>query len=93
MPKFGGYDFALCGNLLVDQVYQGVPMYRAHYRGGDYQDTPGGVVLCLWDAQGDQLRWGRTSTLRYWLVQEGPEIPQCPGVYGDSLLAHEQPPM
>ena len=23
----------------------------------------------------------------------GPEIPQCPGVYGDPLLAHEQPPM
>ena len=28
-----------------------------------------------------------------WLVQEGPEIPQCPGVYGDILLSHEQPPM
>ena len=24
---------------------------------------------------------------------QGPEIPQCPGVYGDSLLSHEQPPM
>ena len=23
------------------------------------------------------------------LVQEGPEIPQCPGVYRDPLLAHE----
>ena len=30
-------------------------MYQAHYRRGDYQDTPGGVVLCLWGAQGDQL--------------------------------------
>ena len=26
-------------------------------------------------------------------VQEGPEVPQCPGIYGDSLLSHEQPPM
>ena len=25
------------------------------------------------------------STLRYRFVQEGPEIPQCPGVYGDPL--------
>ena len=33
------------------------------------------------------------SAVRYWLVQEGPEIPQCPGVYGDSVLSHKQPPM
>ena len=56
MPKFGGYDFALVVTCGPDQVYQGVPMYQTHYRGGDYQDTPGGVVLCLWGAQGDQLR-------------------------------------
>ena len=27
------------------------------------------------------------------VVREGSEIPQCPGVYGDPLLAHEKPPM
>ena len=35
----------------------------------------------------------RTYQYTQILVQEGPEIPQCPGVYGDLLLAHEQPPM
>ena len=33
------------------------------------------------------------ESLRYRLVQEGPDIPQCPGVYGDPLLSQEQPPM
>ena len=56
MPKFGGYDSALvvtCGLTRFTRVF---PMYQTHYRGGDYQDTPGGVVLYLWGAQGDQLR-------------------------------------
>ena len=33
------------------------------------------------------------NIFQYRLVQEGPEIPQCPGVYRDSLLSNEQPPM
>ena len=42
-------------NVWLDQVYPGVPVYQAHYR-RDTQDTPGGVVLCLWGAQRDDLR-------------------------------------
>ena len=36
MSKFGNYDFALVVTCGSTRVYQGVPLYQAHYRRGDY---------------------------------------------------------
>ena len=56
MPKLGGYAFALvvtCGLTRFTRVF---PCTK-HITGEEtIKNPPGGVVLCLWGAQGDQLR-------------------------------------
>ena len=94
MPKFGGYDFALVVTLWVDQVYQGVPMYQAHYRRGGlsrYSWRSGSVSM------GRPRRSTPMRTYEYAQILAGYKRVlrslNVPGVYGDSLLSHEQPPM
>ena len=93
MPKFGNYNFALvvtCGLTRFTRVF---PCTK-HITGEETIQILLEEWFCVYGSpKEDQLRWGRSSTFRYRLVQEGPEIPQCPGVYGDPLLSHEQPSM
>ena len=43
------------GKLWVDKVYPSVPMHQTHHPGGDHQDTPRGVVPCLWGTRKDSF--------------------------------------
>ena len=88
-PKSGGNDVALVVTCELTRFTRVLACYKHIRRQGDHQDTPGRVVLCLWGTRKDSLRQGRPSALLDGLVQESPEVPQCPGVNGIFLYSYE----
>ena len=92
MPNFGGYDFALvvtCGFTRFTRVF---PCTK-HITGEETIKILLEQWFCVYGAPKEINSNEDVRVRSDWLVQEGPEIPRCPGVYGDPLLSHKQPPM
>ena len=90
MPKFGGYDFALvvtCGLTRFTRVFSCTRDITGEETIKILLEEWFGVYGARKEINSDEDVRVRSDTGWY------KRIPQCPGVYGDSLLAHEQPCM
>ena len=86
MPKFGNYDFALVVTCWLTRFTRVFPCTK-HITGEETIKILLEEWFCVYGApketnsdEGVRVRW---------LVQESPEVPQCPGVNGDSLYSYK----